>query len=174
EQFVLAAKWNPQLERINFNVGLAFFEAESYAQVIAPLQNELNLNPANKAAKQLLGLSYFMLEDYVKASPLLTEVVAARTSDAGVYYALAFCLIKEGKKELADQAIQQMVALSGDSPQLHILMGQAYYQQNDQAKALAELKAAVELDPKTRLAHYYAGLIYLKMGSFNDAAREFE
>ena len=174
EQFVQAAKWNPQLERINFNTGLAFFKAESYAQAIAPLENELKLNPTNNSVKQLLGLSYFMLEDYVRASPLLSDVVAAKTTDVGVYYALAFSLIKQGKKDLADQTIQQMVALSGNTPQLHILLGQAYYQQNDRVKALEELKAAHTLDPKIRLAHYYAGLIHLKLGQLNEAAAEFE
>src|SRR5205814_6795031 len=68
EQFARAAEWNPQLERINFNAGLAFFKAESYAQAIAPLKSELQLNPTDNSIKQLLGLSYFMLEDYVRAS----------------------------------------------------------------------------------------------------------
>jgi tetratricopeptide (TPR) repeat protein len=174
EQFAWAAKWNPQLERINFNTGLAFFKAESYAQATTPLKNELKLNPTDNSVKQLLGLSYFMLEDYAAASPLLSDVVAAKTNDVGVYYALAFSLIKQGMKELADQTIQQMVAFSGNTPQLHILLGQAYYQQNDKVKALEELRAAQALDPKIRLAHYFAGLIYLKLGQLNQAAEEFE
>jgi tetratricopeptide (TPR) repeat protein len=174
EQFAQAANWNPQLDRINFNAGLAFFKAESYAEAIPPLENELKLNPTNNSVKQLLGLSYFILEDYTRASPLLSDVVAAKTTDIGVYYALAFSLIKQDKKDLAEQTIQQMVALSGKTPQLHILLSQAYYQENDRVRALEELKAAQTLDPKIRLAHYYAGLIYLKTGQFNEAASEFE
>ena len=40
--------------------------------------------------------------------------------------------------------IQKMLTLGGDSPQIHILLGQAYYAQNDDEKALEELKKAVE------------------------------
>jgi tetratricopeptide (TPR) repeat protein len=173
-QFALAAKSNPQLERINFNEGLAYFRAELYKEAIAPLENELKLNPTDKAAKQFLGLSYFMLEDYAKASTLLNDIVAAKTTDVGVYYALAFSLLKQDQKELAEQTIREMVTLSGDTPQLHILLGQAYYQRNETSKALEELKAAQSRDPKLRLAHYYAGMIYLELGQFNEAAQEFE
>ena len=67
-----------------------------------------------------------------------------------------------------------MATLHGSSPQLHILLGQAYYDQGETAKALEELKAALALDSKTRLAHFYSGLIYLNMGKFDEAAREFE
>src|SRR5207253_3527385 len=57
--------------------------------------------------------------------------------------------------------------------QLHILLGQASYDQGDSAKALEELQAALALDSKVLLAHYYAGVIYLKLGKFDEAKREF-
>lgn len=174
EQFALAAKWNPQLEGLNFNWGLAAFKAELYKDAIGPLEKELSANPANVQAKQLLGLSYFMLENYARTSQLLTDVVVAKPSNVGVYYTLALSLIKEGKKEKAEQVIQQMVAIGGDTPQLHILLGQAYDEQGEPEKALAELRSASSLDGKTPMVHYYSGLIYIKTGKFDEAAREFE
>jgi tetratricopeptide (TPR) repeat protein len=174
EQFNLAAKWNPQLEGVHLNLGLAAFKAEAYKDAIPPLEKELTLHPSNIEARQLLGMSYFMMDDYAKASGLLAEVAASKTNDVGLYYALALSLMKQGKQETADRVIKQMVRMSGQSPQLHILLGQAYYNQNDTARALEELKAASALDNKLRLAHYFTGLIYLKMGKFEEAVREFE
>lgn len=174
EQFALAAGWNPQLEQIHFNWGLACYKAELYEQAIAPLESELKLSPANLSVKQLLGTSYFMTDSYAQASGLLAEVVAARTNDTGLYYMLAISFIKQKKQEAANQVIERMVAQTGNSPQLHILLGQAHYDRGETDKALEELKAALALDGKARLAHFYSGLIYLNLGKHDEAAREFE
>jgi tetratricopeptide (TPR) repeat protein len=174
DQFRLALKWNPQQEGLNFNLGLASYKAQMYKDAIAPFESELGANPANIAAKQFLGLSYFAVENYAKAAALLTEVVAAKPNDAALYYPLAVSLGMEGKKDDADRVIRQMVALGGSSPQVHILLGRAYYGKNDSAKALEELKAAIAVDNKVLLAHFYSGLIYVKSGKLDDAAKEFE
>jgi tetratricopeptide (TPR) repeat protein len=174
EHFKRAAEWNPQLEGVNLNLGLAAFKVEAYKDAIPPLEKEVAANPKSIPAKQLLGMSYFMVDDYARASELLTQVISYKTNDVGLHYALALSLFKQGEKEMAERVIKQMVAMSGNSPQLHILLGQAYYDRNETAKALEELKAALALDNKMRLAHYYVGLIYLKAGKFDEAVEEFE
>jgi tetratricopeptide (TPR) repeat protein len=174
EQFALAARWDSQLQGLNFNWGLAAFKAELYKDATNPLEKELSANPGNLQAKQLLGLSYFMLENYAKTSELLSDVIVAKPFNVGVYYTLALSLIKEGKKDKADLVIQQMVAIGGDTPQLHILLAQAYEGQGETAKALEELQLALSLDSKTPMAHYYSGLVYVKTGKFAEAAKEFE
>src|SRR5262245_19027177 len=174
EKFALAAEWNPQLEDIHFNWGLACYKAEMYQEAIPPLESELKVKPASLAVKQLLGTSYFMVDNFQKASEQLNDVIAVKTNDAGLYYMAAISFIKQGNREAGNKVIERMVTLHGSSPQLHILLGQAYDDQGETAKALDELKAALLLDKKTRLAHYYTGLIYLKMGKFDEATQEFE
>jgi tetratricopeptide (TPR) repeat protein len=174
EQFALAARWNPRLEGIDFNWGLAAYKAELYRDAIPPLEREVAARPSNAQAQQLLGMSYFVTENYARASELLAAVVALHPDNVGLNYTLALALIKQGKTEQANQRIQRMIAAGGNSPQLHIVLGQAYYEQGNTAKALEELQAALALDARAPLAHYYAGLIHLKDGKFDDAAREFE
>jgi len=174
EQFALAGKSDTNLEGLNFNWGLAAFKAELYKEAIGPLEKDLMARPDNVQAKELLGLSYFMLENYARTSQLLSDVVAVKTSNVGVYYTLAVALIKEGKQARADQVIEQMVTLGGNTPQLHILLGQAYNEQGETAKALEELQAAASLDSKFPMVHYYSGLVYVKVGKFDEAAKEFE
>ena len=101
EQFRLAAKWDPHLEGLNFNLGLACYKAELYKEAVSPLENELKDHPANDSAKQLLGLSYFMTDNYPQASALLTEVVAAKPNEAALYYPLALShqAGKEGRSQ---------------------------------------------------------------------------
>ena len=173
-QFALAAKWNPNQEGLNYNLGLAYYKSESYKEAIPALENELKINSANIAIKQLLGLSYFANGDYSRASALLTEVVAAKPQEAALYYPLALSLIKQGKLEDADRVVERMVAVGENTPQLHILFSQAHYERGEVDKALEELRTALSLDKNVRLAHFYTGLIHLKAGKFPEAAREFQ
>jgi tetratricopeptide (TPR) repeat protein len=174
EQFAAAAKWNPRLDGVDFNWGLAAYKAEQFKDAIPPLERELTARPANVQVKQLLGMSYFVTEDYARSSQLLSEVVSLRPDNVGLNYTLALSLIKQGKIEEANRAMQRMIVTSGNSPQLHIVLSQAYYEQGDTAKSLEELRAALALDASTPLAHYYTGLIHLKDGKLDESAREFE
>src|SRR5260221_14736511 len=70
--------------------------------------------------------------------------------------------------------MRQMLAIGGNTPQLYILLGQAYNEQGETAKALEELQLALSLDSKTPMAHYYSGLIHIKAGKFDEAGKEFQ
>jgi tetratricopeptide (TPR) repeat protein len=173
-EFALAAKWNPALEHIYFNWGLAAYKAGALTDAVLPLEKQLALDPASIPVKQLLGTSYFAAKEFEKAATLLSAVIEAKPSEVSLYYPLALSLVKQGKAEAADQVIQRMVAVGGNSAEVHILLAQAYQEQADTTKALDELKAALALNNKIPLAHFYSGLIYLEMGKLDDAAREFE
>ena len=172
--FAMAAKMNPHLERINYNLGLAYYKSESYKEAVAALESELKADPANLPAQQLLGMSYFLTHNYPEAAALLTEILEVKPNEVTLYYPLALSLSKEGKKDAVNRVIGQMVTRGVDSPQVHILLGQAYYEQNDTAKALEELQTALSLNKRVNLAHFYSGMIYLKMGKLDEATREFE
>jgi tetratricopeptide (TPR) repeat protein len=122
EQFRLAANWNPQQEDVDYNLGLAYFRAESYKDAVPPLETEIKAHPQNIRARWLLGLSYFKISNYSRASELLADVVTSESTNIDLYYALASSLMKQGKTDLADQAIQRMARVTGDSPQLHVLL----------------------------------------------------
>ncbi len=122
EQFRLAANWNPQQQDVDYNLGLAYFRAEAYKDAVPPLETEVKTHPQNNRARWLLGLSYFKTSNYAKASELLADVVTSESTNIDLYYALVFSLIKQGKTEFADQAIQRMAKVTGDSPQLQVLL----------------------------------------------------
>jgi Flp pilus assembly protein TadD len=122
EHFRRAANWNPQQEDVDYNLGLAYFRAESYKDAVPPLEIEVKTHPQNNRARWLLGLSYFKTSNYARTSELLADVVTSESTNIDLYYALAFSLLKQGKTELADQAIQRMAKVTGDSPQLHVLL----------------------------------------------------
>lgn len=63
ERFKEAARWNPDQEGLNYNLGLAYFKAELYKEAVPPLEAELKAHPQNNAARQLLELSHKRLEE---------------------------------------------------------------------------------------------------------------
>src|SRR5712671_209215 len=150
EQFRLAAKWNPRQEDVDYNLGLAYFRAESYKDAVLPLETEVKTHPQNIRARWLLGLSHFKTSNYARASELLADVITSESTNIDLYYALASSLLKLGKTELAASALERMNTVTGDSPQLHVLLGQKYYAQGDDERALEEIKAAVALNGQTR------------------------
>ena len=82
----MAAKMNPHLERINYNLGLAYYKSESYKEAVAALESELKADPANLPAKQLLGMSYFLTLYYPEAAGVLTEVMEVKPDEVTLYY----------------------------------------------------------------------------------------
>lgn len=174
DSFAEAARLNPQMRDIHYNLGLAYFKSESYKDAAAALEKELTLTPDNLRAKHLLGLSYFSSQNYERAGVLLSEVVAAKPDDASLYYPLALSLSKQGKADEVQRIVSQMLSHGADSPSVRIFLAKAFYDQGALAKALEELKAALALDSKVQLAHFYSGLVQLRLGNFTEAARAFE
>lgn len=68
---------------------------------------------------------------------------------------------------------RRLLEQNAESPAVHLLLGQAYAQQNDCVNALAEFDCAVQLDPRLVEAHYYSGLVYLRQGDCESAATQF-
>jgi tetratricopeptide (TPR) repeat protein len=174
EQFWLAAKWDPQQEGLDYNLGLARYKSQSYKLAVPPLQNELKLHPGNRSAAMLLGMIFFRLGDYAKASELLSGEVNPRAPNIDSYYALASSLIKLRKLDQAELIIEQIRTTMSDAPQLHLLLAEKYSVSGGPSRALAELSEVLASNSNAPLVHYNAGVLYLKLGKRDEAVKEFE
>jgi len=174
EQFALAARWDPQQDGVDYNLGLAYYKSGSYKRATAPLETEVKAHPANRPATLILGMSWFMLENYARAAEVLGGMSAAQPLDLNISYALASSLIHQGKTDEADRVIEQMKTINGDSAHLHLLLGEEYYSKGNIARALAELAEVGTLSSGTLLVHRYAGLLYMKLNKRGEAMLEFD
>src|SRR4030095_6179845 len=139
QQFVLAAKLDPQQEGVDYNLGLSYYKSEWYQQAVPPLEKELKIHPGNRPAAMLLGLTWFRLGNHLKAAELLSGVSESQSTDTSLYYALASSLIKLRKVDAADRVIEQLKSLSNDGPLVRLLIAEKYYYASSAAEALAEL-----------------------------------
>lgn len=174
EQFALAARWDPQQDGIDYNLGLAYYKAQLYRKAAPPLENELKAHPGNRPAAILLGMTLFRLGNYSRVSEVLSDVVDPQSTDINILHVLASSLLKQNKIAAADRVIEQVGTIMSDAPQLHLLLAEKYDAGGLLAKALTELNAVAASNSNAPLVHANAGLLYLKLGKRAEAVKEFE
>ncbi len=125
-EFRLAKKWNPQQAGLDYNLGLAYFRAESYREALAPLESEIKANPANTQARWLLGLSYFKTQEYSKTVELLHDVPSSGSTNVELYHALGKALLEQGNLAGAVSNLEMAVKLDPENALFHYELGRAY------------------------------------------------
>jgi tetratricopeptide (TPR) repeat protein len=173
EYFKQAAAWNPALPGLDRNWGLASYRAELYKEAIPPLQRQLAAAPEDAFVRQLLGLSFFLTDNFDKTVEVLRPFLNDPPDDPGLLLALGTALVRTRQSEPAKLVFERLLQQNANNPAVHQLLGQAYAQQQDYASALTELKAALQLDPQLPEAHFHIGLIYLRQSDFSSATSEF-
>jgi tetratricopeptide (TPR) repeat protein len=171
--FKQAAAWKPALPGLDRNWGLASYRAQLYSEAIPPLQRQLSVNPGDSFVRQLLGLSYFAIDNFSKTAEVLRPFLKSPPSDPGLLFAWGTALVRTRQSDLASQIFRQLLEQNASDPNVHFLLGQAYAQQKDYSNALAEFNNALQLDPRLPEAHYFIGLVHLRQSDFDSAASEF-
>jgi tetratricopeptide (TPR) repeat protein len=173
EFFRQAAAWKPDLSGLDRNWGLACFRAELYSEAVPPLQRQLRAHPDDAFIRQLLGLSYSILENDAKVIEVLQPFLENPPDDPGLLLAWGTALVHTRQSGAAAGIFRRLLVQNADNASVHLLLGKAYAQQEDYPNAVKEFSNALRLDPRLGEAHYYTGLVELRQNEFESAAREF-
>ena len=173
EYFKHAAVWKPDLPGLDRNWGLAAYRAEFYSEAIPPLERQLAATPLDSFVRRLLGLSYFSTDNFAKTAEVLRPFLKNPPDDPGLLLAWGTALVRTRQPEIARDIFHLLLEQNAGNPAVHLLLGQAYAQQDDFAGALLELGSALKLDSRFPEAHYFMGLIHLRQSEFELAASEF-
>jgi tetratricopeptide (TPR) repeat protein len=173
EFFRRAAKWKPDLPGLDRNWGFASFRAERYAEAVPPLERVLTSHSDDSFVRQLLGLSYSMLENHAKVVEVLHPLLEKPPDDPGLLLAWGTALVHMEQPAAATTIFRRLLEQNADNASVHLWLGKACAEQRDYSCALDEFGNALRLDPKLLEAHYYCGLVYLQQKEFEPAAREF-
>src|SRR5215469_3012045 len=173
EFFRQAAAWQPDLPGLDRNWGLASFRAELYREAAPPLERQLKAHPGDSFVRQVLGLSYSMLEDYPKVVDVLQPLREHPPDDPGLLLAWGTALVRTHQSGAAAGIFRQLLEQNPGNASVHLLLGQAYAQQKDYPGALSEFSNSLRLDPRLAEAHYYTGLVHLAQKDLESAVREF-
>lgn len=159
------------------NLAIAYLRMNQLEKAAEEAQNAITLDAKYAGAYYILGNIYFTKEDYKSALPALEKVLLL-APDFESARALGLTYLYLQQSERAKLLFEEMIASVGkDTPDLHVLFGQAYEQTNYPLEAEREFKRALAIDQKYPRASFFLGYVILQHGGserLNEAAKAFE
>ncbi len=126
-------------------------QTETVGKAIAEFSEVHRLDPADAESSLWLARLYRLHNEPEKAEQVLRGIMKDDPDNDAAMEQLTQLLLDQNKSDEAIQLLQTMTAHS-PSPTLYDLLGDAYTQTKDYAKAEASYRKAVELDP-SELTH---------------------
>jgi tetratricopeptide (TPR) repeat protein len=170
--FHKAGEWNPGLETLDRNLGMAAFYANQYDQAVVPLQRHVQGHPDDVRARAALGLSFYTLANYPKTLEILGPIEKEVDADPGLSYAYAVSLVKTGDFTRGVDRLKLLEASNSNTAEIHMLLGDAYADQGVYGTALEEYRKAIAIDPNQARTHFLTGLALIHQGGLPEAVQE--
>jgi tetratricopeptide (TPR) repeat protein len=170
--FQKAGEWNPGLETLDRNLGMAAFYANQYDQAVVPLQRHLQGHPDDVRTRAALGLSFYTLANYPKTLETLRPIEKEVDADPGLSYAYAVSLVKTGDYTQGVGRLKLLEASNTNTAEIHMLLGDAYADQGVYGTALEEYRQAIAIDPNQARTHFLMGLALIHQGGLPQAVQE--
>jgi tetratricopeptide (TPR) repeat protein len=156
----LDARGNPRVAEL---LGVALYHANDPARAIETLTAAVNLlerdSPERREAVQVLGLSHYLAGHLAEAIPYLEEVRPFAPDDIKLAYALGMAYAQTRQTDKARESFARAFGLPPTSAAAHLIAGQMMNRLELEDLAEAELKMALQKDPKLPEAHYLLGQI---------------
>ncbi len=150
--------------RVRVDLAVAYSQSGDLEKALEEGRAAVELDPKNAYARYILGNIYFTKEDYQSALPELEKVmILAPDFDSARALGLTYLYLKQPQR--AKLLFEEMLgSLKKESPDLHVLFGQAYEQTNYPLESEREFKRALELNPKQPKASFFLGYVILQHG----------
>lgn len=150
----------PKNPDLRLDYALLCLEKEDYAEAKSQAEKALQIVPDSTHAHYTLGRILYEQGDFAGAKAQLEiAVVANSTFEVGYNLALTYLHLKDLNR--VRLLFDEMIAGLGDTAQLHLRFGYAYWSTEYADKAIEEFKRALAKNPKITQAHYFMGLAYL-------------
>lgn len=159
------------------NLAIAYLRLNQLDKASEEARNAIAIDAKYSGAHYILGNIYFTKEDYQSALPELEKVLLlAPDFDSARALGLTYLFLKQ--PERAKLLFEEMLSSIGkDSPDLHVVFGQAYEQTNYPLEAEREFKRALTINPKHPRASFFLGYVILQHGGserLDEAGKAFE
>lgn len=149
-----ALKLEPTDSDIQYNIGLAYMELNSFETAKIHLEKAINLNPQNQKAINLLA--------FVNQKLITGIINEAYTKYEKEQYIPAFQILENGIKKFPKTA------------QLYYYRALVFSKMNRNAAQIIDLQKAIELDPTYYMSYYQLGLAYEKIKDERSALVAYE
>ena len=138
------------------------FNKGDYEQALQYYKDILRLNPDHVMTYLNMGNAYSSMDQYAQAESAFKKTLAINPYYVFGSIALAQLYLSNKAPEKSARVLEAVKAWNARDPETRFYLGLAYKFSNRPGKALAELEAALELDPDFFLTHFYLGEHHIK------------
>jgi tetratricopeptide (TPR) repeat protein len=169
---------NPNVPGLRLNLALALFKSGQLKEAIPEFEIIRKNTPANSPEQQratiLIGMAYYGLADYVKASPYLKQAADDQPNNLQLLLALEHSYLWSNQSKYVLDVYRRILTLNPDSAEADMVAGEALDNMKDNAGATEMFRAAVKADPKQPNAHFGLGYLLWTQKQYLEAAKEFQ
>ncbi|MDI6713885.1 MAG: tetratricopeptide repeat protein [Thermodesulfovibrio sp.] len=157
------------VEAIKNSVDVIYETINNPKKVIRDAKAEINRNPSNTYAYEVIANRSLNLGDYAEAlasAQMITQLDPKNTNG----YLLLYRIYKAQRKlKEAREQIEQAFALTPKNANLFIHLYNFYIEQEKHDKAMNAVTRYIQARPDDNTAAIYLGMLYLTKGKYDDA-----
>jgi tetratricopeptide (TPR) repeat protein len=167
-----ALKTDPDNLPVRMNLALAYYKTAQLPKAVEHLSAVVGRQPSNRQAVMLLADCDLQLGEYKKVVGLLEPFEAGAPNDKALIYLLGTAYIRD-QQTARGQVLVDRILREGDSAEARLLLGTTKMNAQEFSEALADLKKAVDLNPRLPDVYSYYGLALLATGDTAAASDAF-
>ncbi len=158
-----------------FTIGNAYEELRDFGRAAEAYEKYLNEKPETTWVGYLrLGLCRKELGQFDLAVAALEAAVKEQPQDVKANYSLAEAYHRAGQLEKAEATYANLAALNPqDAMTYYSAVVRMYDEANRFENAIGAAKKVIELNPKSEIAVYNLGIMYLKLERYDEAIQTF-
>jgi len=164
--------------RVAHLLGVAYYQAGEFPRAIetlAPIADKLPPDSAQRReAVQTLGMSYYIAGRIADSIPFLEQTSAWAPNNHELTYALGMAYLQTRLTAKARESFARMFRVAPEGAAAHLVTAQMMIRLEFLEFAEAELKLAVEKDPKLPQAHYLLGQIAVFRARYDEGIQLLE
>ena len=138
-----------------------YLATRRYQEGVGVCRRTLELDPNHGAARYLLAMFHFMLDQLEPAKVQLADLYQSDPDNRSVAYSLALCHIKLDEKPQGGAILRTLEEGSEPSAELYLMLGKAYQEAQQLEEAIRTLSRALSINSNTAGANYHLALTYL-------------
>ena len=164
--------------RIAQLLGVAYYHANDHPHAIELLTPIIDKLPPDslqqREAVQVLGLSRYLAGHIPEAIPFLERTRAWASNNTELAYVLGMAYIQTRQPAKAREAFARMFRVIPESAAAHLVTAQMMVRLEFEEFAEAELRQAIEKDPKLPHAHYLLGQLAIYRARLDEGVKLME
>lgn len=160
---------NPTNVEQQIDLGIAYFDAQRYADALTAFQHASILEPESAHAYNWIGRAYYYLGPPQKAIAAYEQAIALSQASIDPYFGLGILYVAQlGDYEAGVAAFRRGLDQHPEARFVRAFIGSTYARMGRFDEAIASLQQTIDQQPDNSFAYSWLSIIYLYQKQFDD------